>query len=54
MFNDLLQKIDTEDNKGAQIVLSHVAQSAETLNIRQIYKLSNLFFKKDSLVCQKL
>lgn len=43
--------IETVD---AEIGLSHVALSAETLNIQRIYNLSNFFKKKDSFVCYKI
>lgn len=46
--------IETVD---AEIGLSHVALSAETLNIQRIYNLSNFFlfffFKKKTLLCVK-
>lgn len=43
--------IETVD---AEIGLSHVALSAETLHIQRIYNLSNFFKKKDSFVCYKI
>lgn len=43
--------IETVD---AEIGLSHVALSAETLNIQRIYNLSNFLKKKDSFVCYKI
>lgn len=47
--------IETVD---AEIGLSHVALSAETLNIQRIYNLSNFFLfffkKKKTLLCVKI
>lgn len=43
----IAKAIETVD---AEIGLSHVALSAETLNIQRIYNLSN-FFKKKRLFC---
>lgn len=48
----IAKAIETVD---AEIGLSHVALSAETLHIQRIYNLSNFFLffflKKDSFVC---